>query len=83
MNRLAVVAVALLAVVGAVSAQDWRRDDENDIQYNCELVNALKEAAGAEGLMRTEAASSRAWLDSLIISSAVLAAGQSPPRGTD
>lgn len=55
MRKLIAVALICLAALGAVSAQDWRSDDdERDMLYNCELVNALKDEAGAESLMRTE-----------------------------
>lgn len=54
MRKLIVVTIVCLAVLGAVSAQGWRRDDENDNLYNCELISTLKDEAGAESLMRTE-----------------------------
>ncbi len=54
MNRLMAVLAVLLTIVCAVSAQDWRSDDDNDMQFNCEVVSALKDKAGAKSLIRTE-----------------------------
>lgn len=55
MKKLIAVAIICLAALGAVSAQDWRSDEENGKQYNCDLVNTLKAKAGAESLIRSEA----------------------------
>ncbi len=55
MKKLIAAAIICLAALGAVSAQDWRSDEDGGKQFNCELVNALKAKAGAESLIRTEA----------------------------
>ena len=55
MKTLIVAVIVWLSAAGLVSGQDWRSDAENRFDYNCTLVNALAQEAGAEGLMRTEA----------------------------
>lgn len=55
MKQLIAAVIVCLAASGLVTGQDWRSDADNEFEYNCELVNTLAQAAGAEGLMRTEA----------------------------
>jgi len=59
MKKLIAAAIICLAALGAVSAQDWRSDEESGRLFNCEVVNALKAKAGGESLMRTEAGEQR------------------------
>lgn len=54
MKKLIAVAMICVAALGVVSAQEWQYDEENDLNYNCELISTLKDEAGAESLIRTE-----------------------------
>ena len=52
MKRLIFVAMICLAALGAVSAQEWQYDEENEIYYNCSLVARLNADFGEENIMK-------------------------------
>lgn len=47
-----IVALMCLLLTKPVSAQDWQYDEDNDLYHNCDLVASVKEAFGADNLMR-------------------------------
>ena len=52
MNRGGAVLVLLLMAVCAVSAQDWRYDEESELHVNCALVASLKMEFGEEAILK-------------------------------
>ena len=65
MKKLMAMVLVCLAAIGAVTAQDWRTDEENGLRYNCELVGALVADFGEESMIRTESGAKQGLADFL------------------
>ncbi len=52
MKKLIALALISLAALGALSAQEWQYDEENEIYYNCSLVARMKADFGEENIMK-------------------------------